>query len=103
MTLESHQNLRSNVGPIWFAGEATSTQYFGFLQGAYYEGLHIGERVAKIVKGDNCTDMVHYEDLKGTTNRDQYNEENGWRVNSLARPFAATRGRRMKREAGTSP
>ena len=30
-TLEEHQNLRANVGGLWFAGEATSAEYYGFL------------------------------------------------------------------------
>ena len=29
-----HQNLRANVGRVWFAGEATSAEYYGFLHGA---------------------------------------------------------------------
>ena len=33
MTLEKHQNLRANVNRLYFAGEATSAQYYGFLQG----------------------------------------------------------------------
>ena len=33
MTLEKHQNLRANVGRLYFAGEAMSAQYYGFLQG----------------------------------------------------------------------
>ncbi|KAL8971608.1 MAG: hypothetical protein Q9197_003182 [Variospora fuerteventurae] len=33
-TLEMHQNLRANVDRLYFAGEATSSQYFGFLRGA---------------------------------------------------------------------
>lgn len=32
-SLEMHQNLRANIGRLYFAGEATSAQYFGFLQG----------------------------------------------------------------------
>ena len=32
-SLEDHQNLRANLGRLWFAGEATSAEYFGFLQG----------------------------------------------------------------------
>lgn len=34
MSIETHQNLRSNLGRLWFAGEATSVPYFGFLQGS---------------------------------------------------------------------
>jgi polyamine oxidase len=33
LSLETHQNLRANLGRLWFAGEATSVGYFGFLQG----------------------------------------------------------------------
>ncbi|RDL37527.1 Amine oxidase [Venustampulla echinocandica] len=32
LSLETHQNLRANVERLWFAGEATSVEYFGFLQ-----------------------------------------------------------------------
>ena len=32
-SLEMHQNLRSNVGRVYFAGEATSSEYYGFLHG----------------------------------------------------------------------
>ncbi|KAL8713292.1 MAG: hypothetical protein Q9220_002491 [cf. Caloplaca sp. 1 TL-2023] len=45
-TLEMHQNLRANVGRLYFAGEATSTEYFGFLHGAWYEGQAVGQHVA---------------------------------------------------------
>jgi len=33
--IETHQNLRANLGRLWFAGEATSAEYFGFLQGMF--------------------------------------------------------------------
>ncbi|KAF2464918.1 putative flavin-containing polyamine oxidase [Lindgomyces ingoldianus] len=79
MTLEGHQNLRANVGRLWFAGEATSAEYFGFLQGAYFEGREVGERVAARMNGDveKGRDMVHYEVLKGTTDTCERNRENG--------------------------
>lgn len=31
---ETHQDLRANVGRLWFAGEATSAEYLGYLQGS---------------------------------------------------------------------
>ncbi|KAF4217585.1 hypothetical protein CNMCM8980_003529 [Aspergillus fumigatiaffinis] len=37
-TLEIHQNLRANVQRLWFAGEATSSAYFGFAHGAWQSG-----------------------------------------------------------------
>lgn len=33
LTLETHQNLRANLGRLYFAGEATSTEHFAFLHG----------------------------------------------------------------------
>jgi polyamine oxidase len=34
-TVELHQNLRANLGNVYFAGEATSLEYFAFLQGEF--------------------------------------------------------------------
>ncbi|KAI8972602.1 amine oxidase [Trametes punicea] len=52
---EHHQNLRATVGDrLWFAGEATSQKYFGFLQGAYFEGLDVATRIAACVQGGGC-------------------------------------------------
>lgn len=95
-TLERHQNLRANVDRLWFAGEHTSAQYFGFLQGAWFEGREAGERVAGLVgstcvntAADGSTDgacgeMVHYEELPGTTEYSEYNVENGWTASSFS-------------------
>ena len=33
LSIETHQNLRANLGRLYFAGEATSVEYFAFLQG----------------------------------------------------------------------
>jgi polyamine oxidase len=33
LNVETHQNLRANLGRLYFAGEATSAEYFAFLQG----------------------------------------------------------------------
>lgn len=95
MTLEKHQNLRANVDRLWFAGEATSAQYFGFLQGAWYEGRDVGQRIAGLV-GSACTnaaadgstegacgEMLRYEQLPGTTEADEYNVANGWPQSSF--------------------
>ncbi|KAG2148956.1 amine oxidase [Suillus clintonianus] len=54
------ENLRATVDKtLWFAGEATSLKYFGFLHGAYYEGLNAGEEVAKCVEGPVCAGRQH--------------------------------------------
>jgi len=47
-------NLRANVGRLYFAGEATSRKYFGFLHGAYFEGLNMGQIIADCVNSASC-------------------------------------------------
>ncbi|KUL90485.1 hypothetical protein ZTR_00035 [Talaromyces verruculosus] len=66
VTLEMHQNLRANVGRLYFAGEATSAEYFGFLQGAWYEGQSVAEQVVACLDG-KCTQETHYAPLHGST------------------------------------
>lgn len=57
-----HGNVRANVGRrLWFSGEATSQKYFGFLHGAYFEGLDIGTRVAKCVHDVRCESLPFNE------------------------------------------
>ncbi|RAK89273.1 polyamine oxidase [Aspergillus costaricaensis CBS 115574] len=45
VSAQTHRNLRANVGRVFFAGEATSPSFSGFLHGAYYEG----KRAAKSI------------------------------------------------------
>ncbi len=81
-TLEMHQNLRANVGRLYFAGEATSAQYFGFLHGAWVEGRAVGERIAGLIKRSNQTEEVHYDNLHGKTLEEEYNITNGFILES---------------------
>ncbi|KAL3477222.1 hypothetical protein BJX99DRAFT_257699 [Aspergillus californicus] len=93
-TLEMHQNLRANVDRLWFAGEATSAQYFGFLHGAWFEGREAGKSVAAVLEGERvelqgrmggmppCGGRTHYAVLHGTTPVAAYSGVNGWGVNS---------------------
>ncbi|KAL4803250.1 amine oxidase [Aspergillus unguis] len=89
-TLEMHQNLRANVDRLWFAGEATSAQYFGFLHGAWFEGREAGEHVAALLNNE-CVDLYgveecgpgkHYGTLHGTSPIESYTGANGWGLNS---------------------
>lgn len=101
-TLEMHQNLRANVGRLWFAGEATSAPYYGFLQAAYYEGKEVGERIAGMLTGDclntnyddtgsgnitadgvTCGKDKYYADLHGSTPIGAFSEVNGWDASSF--------------------
>jgi len=89
LSLEGHQNLRANVDCLWFAGEATSQEYYGYLQGAWLEGKGTGERVATLVNGGQGGgdtrvdgevqgDEARYEVLTGTTTIEEYGPFNGW-------------------------
>ncbi|RAL13132.1 putative flavin containing polyamine oxidase [Aspergillus homomorphus CBS 101889] len=91
-TLEMHQNLRANAGRLWFAGEATSAPYFGFLHGAWFEGQEAGAHVAALLQGrcvtlqeggeETCGERRHYEPLNGTTPIEAYSMVNGWPLSS---------------------
>ncbi|KAF2093608.1 putative flavin-containing polyamine oxidase [Rhizodiscina lignyota] len=88
-TLEMHQNLRANVDRLYFAGEATSASYFGFLHGAWFEGKDVGERIAGMIGGTceseagGCGEDLHYDELHGTTELGEYDLANGWDVSSF--------------------
>ncbi|KAG6011004.1 hypothetical protein E4U21_000035 [Claviceps maximensis] len=90
-TLEMHQNLRADVGRLWFAGEATSAEYFGFLHGAWFEGMNAGSNMAAVLKGDcarksektRCGTRGHYKKLHGTSPLKNYSVLNGWARSSL--------------------
>ncbi|KAJ5344227.1 uncharacterized protein N7506_002592 [Penicillium brevicompactum] len=92
-SLEMHQNLRANAGRVWFAGEATSPTFFGFLHGAYFEGLDAGRQIAAIMQNRcvnanstklrECGPRKHYETLHGTSPYSDYTILNGWAVDSF--------------------
>ncbi|KIK97836.1 hypothetical protein PAXRUDRAFT_135456 [Paxillus rubicundulus Ve08.2h10] len=53
-------NLRATVDDrLWFAGEATSLKYFGFLQGAYLEGQSVGTSLAACIQGKGSCQLPH--------------------------------------------
>lgn len=82
-TLEQHQNLRANLDRLWFAGEATHPQYYGFLQAAYYEGQSTAQSIADCLNGKSCNERARYETLSGTSALAEYNATNGWTVSSF--------------------
>ena len=62
----THQDfvaLRANVGPIFFAGEATHEVYQGYIHGAYYEGMNRAYDVIQALKGylNLKTDMLNVD------------------------------------------
>ncbi|KZS91278.1 amine oxidase [Sistotremastrum niveocremeum HHB9708] len=60
---QHHQNLRANVGRLWFSGEAMSLKYFGFLHGAYFEGERAGFLLAECIKGGSCVEDQVTQDV----------------------------------------
>ena len=86
LTLEGHQNLRANNGRLWYAGEATSSEFYGYLHGAYFEGKAAGEKIAACLKGNkhqHCSNGNTYKFLHGTTRPQEYNILNGWTQTSF--------------------
>ncbi|KAJ5597436.1 hypothetical protein N7537_007520 [Penicillium hordei] len=87
-SLQAHQNLRANIGNVFFAGEATSQEFFGYLQGAYFEGKHVGEFIASCLRETgNCTvtdEQQKYPVLTGVTPYNLYNDDNGWFVDTIS-------------------
>ncbi|KAF2396381.1 amine oxidase [Trichodelitschia bisporula] len=89
-SLDMHQNLRANVDRLWFAGEHTSASHFGYMQGAWFEGQDVGNRIGRLIQGNcaeeragDCGEMVHYDVLRGTTPSSSYGVQNGWPGSSM--------------------
>lgn len=61
---EAQTNLRANLGSLWFAGDATSSEYWGYLHGAYYEGQLVGEEIGACVIQGQCEDRERYQDFR---------------------------------------
>lgn len=59
-TARDQSNLKANLGRLWFAGDATSAEYWGYLHGAYYEGQRAGEEIAALLEASSREDRVSY-------------------------------------------
>ncbi|PFX17977.1 Polyamine oxidase [Stylophora pistillata] len=47
MTSEDWENIGKNLGRLYFAGEATSEEWYGYMQGAYLTGDQNGKMIAE--------------------------------------------------------
>ncbi|KAL4255448.1 FAD/NAD(P)-binding domain superfamily protein [Pleurotus pulmonarius] len=68
-TREHHDNLRASVGVggrerLWFAGEATSFKYFGFLHGAYTEAVSVTQEMIRCIRRGQCTGLGHFDEVR---------------------------------------
>ncbi|CAO3654686.1 unnamed protein product [Mucor fragilis] len=60
---EHHVNMKAPLNNrVFFAGEATSTEYYGFLQGAWFSGAEAGLKVSKCAKG-KCPRSEYYPEI----------------------------------------
>ncbi|CAG8959690.1 hypothetical protein HYFRA_00001595 [Hymenoscyphus fraxineus] len=86
LSLETHQNFRANLGRLWFAGEATSVGYFGWVHGAYTEGQLAANTIAGCLTGNStiCKDRASYETIRGCTTGDRMRTPvNGFNVDTM--------------------
>ncbi|KAI5118801.1 hypothetical protein M0805_005143 [Coniferiporia weirii] len=59
------ENLRATVDDkLWFAGEASSIKYYGFLHGAYFEGLNVTNKLADCIEVGGCSGLPHISDIR---------------------------------------
>lgn len=81
LTLEGYQNLRAHIGRVRYASEATSSEFYGSLHGASFEGKDAGRKIAAWLNDGThryCSSGNMYETLYRTTRLDGCGPENGW-------------------------
>jgi polyamine oxidase len=71
-----HMNMRAPLKQrLWFAGEAMSADYYGFLHGAWLEGKSVAVSIGKcLTNGENCVDKSR-ERYKYVTGCDSVDEK----------------------------
>lgn len=57
---QHHANMKAPIkNRLFFAGEALSTEYYGFLQGAWFTGAEAADSIAKCID-DKCPEAEYY-------------------------------------------
>ena len=46
----AYRNIARRLGPLFFAGEGTSDEWYGYVQGGYYTGKDKAKAIAKCIK-----------------------------------------------------
>ena len=49
-----HANMAGRIKNLFFGGEATHGDWYGFMQGAYYSGLERANQIASCIQGKKC-------------------------------------------------
>ena len=80
LPLGGHQNVPMTVERGWFALEATSGEFDGYFNEAYFEGQYDGEQVAGCVNGSDaaCVGEIYHQALSCTREADKLGAQNGW-------------------------
>ncbi|KAI9091244.1 flavin-containing amine oxidoreductase-domain containing protein [Phlyctochytrium arcticum] len=60
---QEFENLRAPVGRVWFTGEHTHLEYFGYVHGAWLSGKEMGKSIAECVKG-KCPTLPKHTEVK---------------------------------------
>ena len=47
-------NMAGRLKNLFFAGEATHSEWYGYIQGAYFSGLDKAKEIASCVQGEKC-------------------------------------------------
>ena len=55
MTSEDWENIGKNLGRLYFAGEATSEDWYGYMQGAYWTGDKKGNMIAENISSSESS------------------------------------------------
>ena len=55
MTSKDWENIGKNLGRLYFAGEATSEDWYGYMQGAYLTGEEKGKMIAEKISPSEPT------------------------------------------------
>lgn len=63
---DHHENLRQPVGEgrVMFTGEAMSPEAFGYVQGAWSEGIATARKIGECLTKGDCEEPTIYEALK---------------------------------------
>ena len=56
MTPQDFENLGEKLGRLYFAGEAESKDWYGYMQGAYLSGQNKGQMIADDLMGMSTED-----------------------------------------------
>ena len=49
-----YENMSGRLKNLFFAGESTSQEYYGYVQGAYFTGRDKAEDIISCIKGGEC-------------------------------------------------